>query len=75
MALSEPKIKPEQLGTITAPALVLAADRDLMTLDHTVALFQAIPAAKLAIIPGASHGLLFEKAALVNQIILDFLAS
>ncbi len=75
MILTEPKIKPEELATIKAPTLVMAADRDLMTLEHTVALFRAIPAAQLCIIPGATHGLIFGQAARVNQAVLDFLAA
>ena len=74
MALSEPKIKPQELATIKAPTLVMAADRDLMTLEHTVALFRAIPNAQLCIVPGTSHALAIEKPALVNQAILNFLA-
>ena len=73
MFLSEPKIRPTQLGSIKAPTLVMAADRDLMTLEHTLALFQAIPNAQLCIVPGATHALLFEKPAVVNAAVLAFL--
>jgi len=73
MALSEPKITPAELGSIKAPTLVMAADRDLMTLEHTLALFRAIPEAQLCIVPGATHALLFEKAAAVNAAVLGFL--
>ena len=74
MALNEPKISPAELGSIKAPTLVMAADRDLMTLEHTLALFQAIPNAQLCIVPGATHALLFEKPAAVNAAVLAFLA-
>lgn len=73
MFLNEPKISPAELGSIKAPTLVLAADRDLMTLEHTLALFQAIPNAQLCIVPGTTHALLFEKPAVVNMAVLDFL--
>ena len=73
MFLSEPKISTAQLGSIKAPTLVMAADRDLMTLEHTLALFQAIPNAQLCIVPGATHALLFEKPAVVNAAVLAFL--
>ena len=73
MFLSEPKIRPTQLGSIKAPTLVMAADRDLMTLEHALALFQAIPNAQLCIVPGATHALLFEKPAVVNAAVLAFL--
>jgi pimeloyl-ACP methyl ester carboxylesterase len=73
MFLNEPKIAPAELAAIKAPTLVLAADRDLMTLEHTVALFRAVPNAKLCIVPGTTHALLFEKAMAVNAVLLEFL--
>jgi len=73
MFLSEPKISTAQMGSIKAPTLVMAADRDLMTLEHTLALFRAIPNAQLCVVPGATHALLFEKAAAVNAAVLGFL--
>lgn len=45
-----------------------------MTLEHTIALYRAIPDAQLAIVPGASHLVPLEKPALVNRLILDHLA-
>jgi len=73
MFLSEPKITPAQLSAIKAPTLVMAADRDLMTLEHTLALFRALPDAQLCVVPGARHALLFEKPAVVNAAVLAFL--
>jgi pimeloyl-ACP methyl ester carboxylesterase len=37
-------------------------------------MFEAIAGAQLAIVPGTSHMLQLEKPALVNQLILDYLA-
>jgi pimeloyl-ACP methyl ester carboxylesterase len=51
----------------------MAADRDLMTLEHTLALFRALPDAQLCVVPGATHALLFEKPAVVNAAVLAFL--
>ena len=73
MFLNEPKISPAELGSIKAPTLVMAADRDLMTPEHTLALFQAIAGAQLCVVPGATHALLFEKPAAVNAAVLGFL--
>jgi pimeloyl-ACP methyl ester carboxylesterase len=73
MFLSEPKISPAALDSIKAPTLVMAADRDLMTLEHTLALFRAVPGAQLCVVPGATHALLFEKPAVVNAAVLAFL--
>lgn len=52
----------------------MAGDDDLMTLEHTTALYRAIPDAELAVVPGASHLVPLEKPALVNRLILDHLA-
>jgi pimeloyl-ACP methyl ester carboxylesterase len=73
MVSIEPNITVEQLGRISAPTLVLASDDDMISLEHTVALFRAIPHSELAIVPGTSHFLLMEKPELVNRLALDFL--
>jgi pimeloyl-ACP methyl ester carboxylesterase len=49
------------------------ADDDLMTLAHAVALYDALPDAELAVVPGTSHFLTQEKPHLVNALVLDFL--
>lgn len=45
----------------------------MIRLDHTVALYQALPESQLGIVPGASHALPVEKPALVAELIRDFL--
>jgi pimeloyl-ACP methyl ester carboxylesterase len=44
-----------------------------MTLSHAVEMYDALPNAELAIVPGTSHFLTQEKPDLVNKIVLDFL--
>ncbi|MEV6109471.1 alpha/beta hydrolase [Streptomyces sp. NPDC051940] len=73
MARTEPAIATGDLARIGAPTLVLVGDDDLITLEHTIALYRAIPGSELAVVPGTSHALLMEKPAVVNRIILDFL--
>ncbi|WP_405594112.1 alpha/beta fold hydrolase [Streptomyces sp. NBC_01092] len=75
MFRTEPVIPLEDLGRISTPTLVLVGDDDLITLEHTIALYRAIPGSELAVVPGTSHALLMEKPADVNRIILDFLAN
>ena len=70
----DPALTVEDLARIQAPTLVLVGDRDWVAMDHTVQLYESIPNAQLCVIPGATHGAPFEKAALVNQIVLEFLA-
>lgn len=73
--LTEPNLRVEDLSAIKAPTLVLAADRDLMTIEHTVALHQAISGSQLCIIPGANHNLVFDRAEDVCTAVLAFLGS
>ncbi|WP_194818258.1 alpha/beta fold hydrolase [Nocardia sp. XZ_19_385] len=75
MARIEPNLTTEDLSAITARTLVLAADDDAMTLEHTIALYRAIPNSELSIIPGTSHLLVVEKPAEVYRQVGDFLTS
>ena len=73
MAAREPHIAPTDLAKIAAPTLIVSGDDDLVTLEHTVSLYRAIPRAELAIVPGTSHVLTMEKPDVVNKLIIDFL--
>jgi pimeloyl-ACP methyl ester carboxylesterase len=46
-----------------------------MTLAHAVAMFDALPNAELAVVPGTSHFLTQEKPHLVNALVMDFLTN
>jgi pimeloyl-ACP methyl ester carboxylesterase len=69
----EPNISLEELARISAPTLVLVGDDDIVSLEHTIAMFRAIPNSELAVIPGTSHAVPTEKPELLNRIVLDFL--
>jgi pimeloyl-ACP methyl ester carboxylesterase len=71
----EPNIPVAELAQISVPTLVVAGDDDMVTLEHTVALYRAIPNSELAVIPGASHAVGIEKPELFNRIVLDFLVN
>jgi pimeloyl-ACP methyl ester carboxylesterase len=73
MAQREPHIDVAELARIPAPTLVLVGDDDMVSLEHTVSLFRAIPDAELAVVPGTSHTVLMEKPELMNRLVLDFL--
>ena len=57
----EPDYTDAQMATITAPTLVIAGDRDVITPEHSVAMFSAIPGAQLCIVPNEGHGAMAEK--------------
>jgi len=72
---NEPNIPSDELGRILAPTLVMVGDDDFPTLEHTIALYRAIPNSDLAVVPRASHALPMEKPSLVGQLALDFLVN
>jgi pimeloyl-ACP methyl ester carboxylesterase len=69
----EPQAWGEDVKAITSPVLIIAGDADVVTLEHSVALFrllgggvmgdmgQPLPASRLAIMPATSH------TAVINQ--------
>ena len=65
----------EILAKVTVPVLVLVADDDAIALSHTCLLFESIPGAQLAVVPGASHLLPIEQPEETVRIIGTFLAS
>ncbi len=75
MWLEGPALSLDDLADVATPVLVVAADRDMITLDHTVAIFQSLPAAQLAIIPGSGHDVPRTDPDLVATVIERFLGS
>jgi pimeloyl-ACP methyl ester carboxylesterase len=75
MHLTEPTLPVDDLGTIPCRTLVMLGDDDEVILEHALALYRALADAELAVIPGTSHGLLVEKPALCNTIVIDFLTN
>src|SRR4029453_7498353 len=75
MAAVEPNLQASELAKVTARTLVMFSDDDLMTPTHAVEMYEALPNAELAIVPGTSHFLMQEKPQLVNQLLLDFLTN
>jgi pimeloyl-ACP methyl ester carboxylesterase len=69
-----PGITLDDLGRVTAPLLVVAADRDLVPLEHTIAMFRAASRAQLAIVPGTGHDLPVTHPDLLGDLVERFLA-
>jgi pimeloyl-ACP methyl ester carboxylesterase len=72
---SEPTLTTDDLAGIAAPTLVLSGDDDGVRLDHTCAMFLALPAGQLAVVPGSSHAVPIEKPADVARLVVEFLSS
>jgi pimeloyl-ACP methyl ester carboxylesterase len=75
LAAVEPNLQSSDLAGIAQRALVMFSDDDLMTLAHAVEMYDALPNAELAIVPGTSHFLIQEKPHVVNAIVLHFLTN
>jgi pimeloyl-ACP methyl ester carboxylesterase len=75
MVAVEPDLQASELAKVTQRSLVMFSDDDLMTLTHVVEMYDALPHAELALVPGTSHFLTQEKPHLVNAIVLDFLTN
>lgn len=71
--VEEPGLTPAHLNAARGPVLVMAADDDIVTLEHTVELYRGLAGAQLAIVPEASHLLLFERSDLCTGLVTTFL--
>jgi pimeloyl-ACP methyl ester carboxylesterase len=75
MDFEEPTLRAADLGAIASRTLVMLADDDQVTLEHAIEMYRSLPSAELALVPGTSHGLLHEKPALCNAILIEFLTT
>lgn len=75
MHVEEPTLSAADLHAVEHRTLVMVADDDEVRLEHAVAMYRGLADAELMVVPGTSHGLLVEKPALCNQVIVDFLTS
>jgi pimeloyl-ACP methyl ester carboxylesterase len=75
MNWEEPTLAASDLSAATNRTLVMIGDDDEVTLEHANATYRGLPDAELTVVPGTSHGLLHEKTALCNKIIVDFLVN
>ena len=69
---SEPNMTKADLSNISCPVLVLCGDDEPFSNHHTVDLYEALPNAQLAIVPGSSHAVVKEKPETVQSIIRTF---
>jgi pimeloyl-ACP methyl ester carboxylesterase len=75
MFRTQPSWSAEELRVIETPTLVVAGDDDLTPLSHSCSLYEALPNGQLAIVPGASHAVGWEKPELLVSLITAFLAN
>jgi pimeloyl-ACP methyl ester carboxylesterase len=63
----QPNIPLPRLRQVAAPAFIIAGDRDLITLEHTVAIYRHLRRAWLWIVPDSGHATLQEHADEFNR--------
>ncbi|MFE6858313.1 alpha/beta fold hydrolase [Nocardia sp. NPDC057668] len=72
---TQPALTPADLATLPTRTLILLGDDDEVLPTHAQSLYESLPNAELAVVPGTSHGLLSEKPSLCHAILLDFLTN
>jgi pimeloyl-ACP methyl ester carboxylesterase len=65
----------DELRSLRAPTLLLFGDRDFMPLPDVVEMFQLLPNAQLAVLPGATHMDVSRRADEVLALITPFLGA
>lgn len=73
MWVAEPRIAPASLASVSAPTLVMVAQHDMVSLEHTVLIAESLPDAQLCVVPGASHLLTVERPGLIGGVVREFL--
>lgn len=73
MVFTQPHWSLEQLATIRAPVLLINGEHDLVLRPYATEMKNAIPGARLEIIPGGTHEVPLAKPDAVNPIMLSFL--
>jgi pimeloyl-ACP methyl ester carboxylesterase len=63
------------LNALACQTLVMLADDDLASLEHSMLLYRSLANAQLAVVPSTSHLLLFEKPALCTRLVEEFLTT
>lgn len=70
---TESELSLDLLSKIEQPVLVISGDRDAITLEHTLQIYQTLPNAELCVLPGTDHLTFAGRPEWLNPIITDFL--
>ncbi|HEX3624061.1 MAG TPA: alpha/beta hydrolase [Verrucomicrobiae bacterium] len=71
----QPNIPFDALHAISCPSLIICGDHDLISIEHTVKIFQNIPHAELWVVPNSGHGTLIQHADEFNRTVDEFFSS
>ncbi len=75
LMVTQPHITPADLARISAPALVLAGEHDIVPAAHTRRIAEGLPHAQMHIFAGAGHGALQEEPDTFNTTVEKFFAA
>ncbi|HKG55985.1 MAG TPA: alpha/beta hydrolase [Candidatus Limnocylindrales bacterium] len=70
----DPGLSLDDLSRLSCPVLFVSGDRDMIELDHTLAMYRAAASAALAIVPHAGHHVPATHVALVAELTEQFLS-
>jgi len=68
----QPNIPFSALKVIKCPSLIICGDHDLIPIEHTVKIYQAIPRAYLWVMPNSGHPTLIEHRDDFNKLVNEF---
>ena len=71
---TEAELSVALLAKIAQPVLLVSGDHDVITLEHTLQIFRALPNSELCVLPGTDHGTFSSRPEWLNPIIGAFLA-
>jgi pimeloyl-ACP methyl ester carboxylesterase len=64
---------PEELGSISAPVMLVFGDNDFFRLEHAVEMRALIPGAQLAVLPGTTHMGVLRRTNVIYPLVEEFL--
>lgn len=68
-------LTPDQLASVKNRVLVAVGDNDFIRIEHALEAYRALPNAELAVIPDATHFLLYERPSKLEPIVDEFLSA
>ena len=69
----EIKIPDDKITSIKVPVLLIRGDKDMIKLDHTISIFEALQYGQLCVYPNVGHEMPDEKGEMLCRIAIDFL--
>jgi pimeloyl-ACP methyl ester carboxylesterase len=72
---NQPHISLSDLHSIRCPSLIICGDHDLISIEHTVQIFQNIPRSALWVVPRSGHATLIEHKDDFDKTVDDFFST